>query len=89
MMLRHGGVAYVSHVFTWPEWAAAKEGACRPPSPPRPLRVPLTTCAAAHTFPFDRLPVMDVDGRQIAESGALARLVARWAGAHSAEAAAW
>ena len=28
MMLRHGGIAYESHVFTWPEWAAAKKGAC-------------------------------------------------------------
>ena len=33
------------------------------------------------SFPFARLPVLEVDGRFIAESGALARLIACWAGA--------
>ena len=40
---------------------------------------------ASQGFPFDRLPALDVgDGRRLAESGALARLIARWAGARAA-----
>jgi hypothetical protein len=35
---------------------------------------------AAHAFPFDRLPVLATGGVQVAESTAIARLIAPWAG---------
>jgi glutathione S-transferase len=35
---------------------------------------------AAHAFPFDRLPVLETGGAQVAESAAIARLIAPWAG---------
>ena len=40
----------------------------------------LTRAARHAAFPFRRLPVLETGGRQIPESGALARLVADWTG---------
>lgn len=83
MMLRHGGVPFTDKVLTWPEWAAAKAGAFGSSrvATANPCFAPADApAAAARTYAFDRLPVLEVNGRAVAESGAIARLVARYAG---------
>ena len=56
MMLRHGGIAFTNHVFTWPEWSAAKQGApgCQPRAAAAVLTLAQRTPSPSTGCPFWR-----------------------------------